>query len=136
MTGAWRSGAVRRGVALTLILLALVLKVVVPPGFMVADPGASFPITICTGHGPLVLDPGDTRAPNAPTHNKGPTHKMDTPCTGAGNITPPAPPLVAGLAEPYVGVAQPPGAGPNFAVAPGRGLAAPPPPSHAPPAFS
>jgi hypothetical protein len=128
MTGAWKSGWAWRNVALTLAILALAVKVVVPPGFMIADAGAAFPITICTGHGPLILAPGDAKAPKAPKH------KMDTPCTGAGNVTPPNPAIVADLAEPYLWAATVLGAGPAFDVAPGRGLAAPPPPSHAPPA--
>jgi hypothetical protein len=127
MIGALKSGWAWRNVALTLAILALALKVAVPPGFMISDTGAAVPITICTGHGPLLIDPGGAKAP------KTPTHKMDTPCTGAGNVTPPSPPLAGGLAEPYVWAATVINAGPAPDVAPGRGLAAPPPPSQAPP---
>jgi hypothetical protein len=127
--GAWQSKGASRSVALTLTILALALKVAVPPGFMIADTGAPFSITVCTGHGPLILDPRDAKVPQAPKH------KMDTPCTGAGNVTPPVPPLAGGAAEPYVWAATVLGAGPALDVMPGLGLAAPPPPSHAPPAL-
>jgi len=127
MIGVWKRGWAWRNVALTLTILALALKVLVPPGFMMADAGAPFPITICTGHGPLILASGDAKAPKAPTH------KTDAPCTGAGNVTPPNPTLVTGLGEPYLWTAPILGAGSVLDIVPGRGLAAPPPPSHAPP---
>ena len=129
MTGAWKSRGGWRSIALTLAALALALKVLVPPGFMIADASAPFPLAICTGHGPMSLQPGDARAPKAPTH------KMDAPCTGAGNVTPLSTSLVAATAEPYVRAAIVLGAGPALDIAPGRGLAAPPPPSQAPPAL-
>lgn len=114
-------------VALTLTMLAIILKLMVPPGFMIADTGAAIPLTICTGHGPLVLDSDAVKTPKAPAH------KIDAPCTGAGNVTPPGPPLGAILAAPFLWAAPVLGAGLVPDIAPGRGLAAPPPPSQAPP---
>ena len=121
-SGFWRS------VSLTLVIFALAMKVLVPPGFMVASDTRTFPLVICTGHGPLVLGRhGD---------QKGPAHKTsDAPCPFAGSSTPPTPTLTATFAEPLetrveqiVGVK-------SADQAPGRGLAAPPPQSHAPPVF-
>ena len=112
-------------VALTLTILAIILKLMVPPGFMIADTGAAIPITICTGHGPLIINSDAAKAPKAPAR------KTDAPCAGAGNVTPPGPPLGVILPEPFLWAAPVLGAGLVLDIAPGR--AAPPPPSHAPP---
>jgi len=120
--GAWR------GIALTLTLLALALNVLVPPGLMVAAAGTPFPLVICTGHGPLTLDLGDHGGSKAPTQKR-----SDTPCTGAGNVTPSPPTLAAAICEPYAVLIEDLTTGLAVDLAPGRGLAAPPPPSHAPP---
>ncbi len=120
--GAWR------GIALTLTVLALALKVLVPPGFMVATSGAPFPLVMCTGHGPLTLDLGDHGGSKTPTQKH-----SDVPCTGAGNITAPTPALTVAISEPYAVAVDGPTTGLALDLIPGRGLAAPPPPSHAPP---
>jgi len=115
-----------RAALATLALFAVVLQLAVPQGFMVAA-GANGPsIVICTGHGPLIahVDPGG----GAPA----PKGKAASICVFAGHggaPTTPAP-LVAVPArfetctEPAIRLA---------ASTPGRGLAAPPPPSQAPP---
>jgi hypothetical protein len=116
---------------LTLAVLALVMKVAAPPGFMFAaeDRGAhgapAFALVICTGHGPLDLG-----------KDKGGQSKQraDAPCAFAGHAAPPTPafgaaiPLAdfAGYAAPVAVLAD---------LIPGRGLAAPPPPSQGPPLF-
>ena len=117
-----------RSVALTLAAFALALKVLSPAGFMIdTRPGAPSGLVICTGHGPLVI--------NGKDDSKAPTKKAADPvCPFAGSAAPPlAPPLTAGPAGPLsrpvsdaLGVMA-------FDLAPGRGLAAPPPQSHAPP---
>ena len=117
-----------RGVALTLTLLALVLKVLVPPGFMLAGTGQQSLIAICTGHGPLTLAVDDHGGSKAPAQQK-----TDAPCLGAGNISPPSPPALATLPAPLAFAASPAPFGRAFDLAPGRGLAAPPPPSQGPP---
>lgn len=111
---------------MTLAVLALALKVLAPPGFMVAHNDGAFPLVICTGHGPLIIaDHGDKKAPAKKA--------TDAPCAFAGAATPPPPPVAAGLPEPLtIVVAQVVGAQLDDQ-APGRGLAAPPPRSHAPP---
>jgi hypothetical protein len=107
------------------------MKVAAPPGFMFAaeDHGAhaapAFALVICTGHGPLDL-----------SKDKGGKNKQraDAPCAFAGHAAPPTPALgaaipLAGLADYKAPVA------PLADLIPGRGLAAPPPPSQGPPLF-
>ncbi len=106
--------------------VALLLQISVPQGFMVAG-GADRPtLTLCTGHGPLLIE-GKVPAP-AP-----PKSRHDAPCAFAGHGTALAPPgliAVMGVAviDPDLarGAAEPD-------LVPGRGLAAPPPPSQGPP---
>jgi hypothetical protein len=117
-----------RGVSLTLVVFTLAMKVLVPPGFMVATNAGAFPLVICTGHGPLIL--GDHSDQKAPSHKT-----SDAPCAFAGSATPPPPSIVASIAEPLA-IAIDKVVGVQSAdQAPGRGLAAPPPQSHAPPVF-
>ena len=118
--GSWR------GVSLTLVIFALAMKVLVPPGFMVASNTGAFPLVICTGHGPLILgDHGDQKAPAHRT--------SDAPCAFAGSATPPTPSVAVSIAEPIaIAIDQIVGAQ-SADQTPGRGLAAPPPQSHAPP---
>ena len=114
---------------IALAMLALALRVLIPSGFMVADQQTGhggYPIVICTGHGALTLaPPGDNKAPSP----KSATH---APCAFAGAATPVAPILSAlqpsayALSSPVLAAVQPD-------QIPGRGLAAPPPPSIGPP---
>ena len=118
-----------RSVALTLTAFALALRVLIPAGFMVdTRQGAPAGLVICTGHGPLIIDgKGD---PKAPAKKGG-----DPLCPFAGfGASPLSAPLSVGPAEP-LSVAVDAALGALAAdLAPGRGLAAPPPQSHAPPA--
>jgi hypothetical protein len=110
-----------------LAFLALAFAVVVPPGFMTVDQsaGPGFAIVICTGHGPLQLDP-------APDHKVPPAKsKAGAACPFAANITPPLPVgLTIGVRAAPFGVVAITAASHQ---APGRGLAAPPPPATGPP---
>jgi hypothetical protein len=121
------SGAWRR-VCLTLAALALVLKIAVPPGFMLAQEAGPPSLVICTGHGPLKI--ADPSHPGRPAPSPG---KSDAPCSGAGNVSPLAPPLVSPALAAYAVAQAPVGGAFGVDLAPGRGLAAPPPPSQAPP---
>lgn len=116
-----------RAAFLTLALLALVVKVAVPAGFMVAAPGsgAGFPLVICTGHGPMTVHPGGEKG--------GEKVHSDAPCAFAGHAVSAAPPIGApiGGSLAYAAVEADPA---GVRLAPGLGLAAPPPPSQAPPA--
>jgi hypothetical protein len=116
----------RNAAFIALAFLALVVKVAVPTGFMVASPGsgAGFPLVICTGHGPMVAhhgeDKGDSKA------------KSDAPCAFAGQSVA----ATTAIAAPIGAVVYWRAVTPRLSAvlsSPGRGLAAPPPPSHAPP---
>lgn len=116
-----------RGAFLTLAFAALLVKILVPAGFMVADqPQARpFALVICSAQGRAVL-PND--GDKAPAHKS----KADSPCAFAANAAPPAPAAAAFIAAPTGLAAQ----ASRVRVAdlrPGLGLAAPPPPSQAPP---
>lgn len=115
----------RTGLAALLALLALVMNLVVPPGTMVAARPHGPAIVICTGHGPAAR-------PDQPTPADHGKAGHDGSCTFAGHgVASPPPPLA--VADPAFIVAA---TGPEpvgIDQAPGLGLAAPPPPSQAPP---
>ena len=110
-----------------LAMMALVLRVMIPQGLMVAETatGAGVPIVMCSGFGAYVMDlPGDPKAP--------PVKKHDAPCAFAGQAAP-LTPTVASFSpalRPVAHIAH------DVAMtdqAPGRGLAAPPPYAIGPP---
>jgi hypothetical protein len=108
-------------------MLALLAQVLAPQGFMVARQGGLPAIVICTGHGP-VLSRDDLGGHPA----KSPNAKPDMVCgfAGHGLGLAASPPLMVARAmawSPPVLVAS------SADLAPGRGLAAPPPPSQGPP---
>jgi hypothetical protein len=113
---------------LALAVLALVARIVVPAGFMPAQTAGGVALVICTGHGPLAIDgPQDPKAPK-------PGSRSDAPCAfAAAPSAAPPPPVVTVLAEPYAISVDPGRRGPVADLIPGRGLAAPPPPSQGPP---
>ena len=114
-----------RGGFFALAFVALVLKVLAPPGFMVA-PGQPFPIVICTGHGPAVA---------APTKGGDPVNKSkpDAPCAFSGNGVGAIPPGDLHADIPTATLYQILVSSAPADLTPGRGLAAPPPPSQGPP---
>jgi len=122
-----------RHVCLTLAMLAVALKVLVPAGFMVGISSTRFPLVLCTGHGAVsvdagFLDPGGGK--KAPGEK--PAH--DAPCAFAGSAaaaSPPDPHPVATVTFVSAPVAEPLPLRRNLA--PGRGLAAPPLPPRGPP---
>ncbi len=117
----------RRGVILTLALLALALKVVVPPGYMVAPRANDLPfaIVICTAQGAVTVEPGGA------THDT-PTAQHDAPCVFAGHGVGAQPPGdIHRLHLPIA--AYQPILPPSYAATPGLGLCAPPPPARGPP---
>lgn len=120
----WTRG---RAAFLALAFLALLVKVTVPAGFMLATPGAGsgFPLVLCTGHGPLESKAADQKGREAKTHS-------DAPCAFAGQAAPPTPALGAEVPQTSA-VAYAPQAAIPADLIPGRGLAAPPPPSQGPP---
>jgi hypothetical protein len=113
--------------AVGLALLALVLQSFAATGFMVAREHGRATIAICTGHGAAA-----SLADLAGHPAKSPKSQPDAPCAFAGHGVATSPPLAALIASPI----GRPDARPvvaRFDLAPGRGLAAPPPPSQGPP---
>lgn len=115
-----------------LALAAMSLKMAVPTGFMPGDSLAR-PLILCPGQGSLSamhMVHGRKGAPPTSPH-----HVPDHLCAfaGLGLASLPLPladPLIAPIPSGSVVTVIAIGA-----IAPGRGLAAPPPPSHAPPTF-
>jgi hypothetical protein len=110
-----------------LAAVALVLQIVVPPGFMPAWTDSGLSTVICTGHGPLLAHSDEHGKPGkAPARGEGGVCVF----AGHGGVAPaPAP---HDLSQARVVVVVGP-ATPSRDLLPGRGLAAPPPPSQGPP---
>jgi len=123
--GARRQGT--RLIAVGLAMLALFVQGLAPPGFMVARVGGGAAIVLCTGHGPALSLTDLTGHPA-----KSPKSQPDAPCAFAGHGVGAAAPLAAPVAAPFA-VASPPAPPARLELTPGRGLAAPPPPSQGPP---
>jgi hypothetical protein len=106
-------------------MFALLLQLAVPQGFMLARDAGQPAIVICTGHGPLLATAGDHGLP-------GKAPKSGGACAFAGHGGTPIPAPMLALAEVRFEPTAAPAA-PQVSTTPGRGLAAPPPPSQAPP---
>lgn len=131
MFGRMKQRTVARDAFVALSCLALAMTLLFPPGLM-PGPRWSMPVVICGGHGPLALAiPGrDDDARRQPVRM--PTGSNHA-CPFAASVTTPFVPDFAPVAVVSVTVdAVVRATGPS-AAAPGRGMAAPPPPSHAPP---
>jgi hypothetical protein len=119
-----------------LALVALVLKLAVPPGFMLAGSGDALVLTLCSQQGlaAVALDPAGQQ-PSGKHGGKAPDGSAtpDGPCAFAGHAAGwLAPSAAAPLAVRYVAYA--PRVAPVLVdLAPGRGLAAPPLPARGPP---
>ena len=110
--------------------LALVVQILVPPGYMVARLGDAPTIVPCTGHGPMMaMGQGGSRSDHAPATDQGHVCVF----AGHGGLAPA--PTVMALVEARISYLAPP----SLLVRdlrPGRGLAAPPPPPRGPPDLS
>jgi hypothetical protein len=124
-----RFGALRGNAALALIAFALMLRVLVPAGFMPAT-GKGFAITLCTSMGSVAAWVDDQG--NVHKGKKSPGKQDTSPCPFAAFAAAIALPAVADL--PILAVAADPLPLLFHTVSVGRGLAAPPPPSTGPPA--
>jgi hypothetical protein len=113
--------------AVGLALVALFLQGATPAGFMLARQDGRATVTICTGHGAAV-----SVADLAGHPGKSSQSKPDAPCAFAGHGAAVSPPLAALIASP-LGQSSAPLVAARFDLTPGRGLAAPPPPSQGPP---
>ncbi len=116
-----------RGGGLVMALLALLVSLAVPPGFMPGrSPGS--PLVICTGHGAMSMAGAPHDRPAKPGHSG--DHRQTCPFAGHGVASPP--PVAVALAATRLDRERP--LDPTFRdLAPGLGLAAPPPPSRGPP---
>ncbi|WP_380873677.1 hypothetical protein ACFB49_43080 [Sphingomonas sp. DBB INV C78] len=117
------------GIAVMLVALALMMRLLVPAGWMPATDGRA--VTLCTGMGAVemwIADDG-TLHEKAPVQPGKTTESCVFAALGAALV---APDLAPVLAPPTMAVA--PIMGAAFAVSVGRGLAAPPPPPTGPPA--
>lgn len=118
--------------AMGLALAAVALRVLVPAGFMPGGPGEAT-IVLCSSQGlqTVVVDGLSPHAPDPAGDHSG-EPKTDHPCAFAGLAVAFTP--ATGLqAAPILWSAPAETEVPALAVAPGRGLAAPPPPATGPP---
>ncbi len=121
-------------------LLAMVVRALVPAGYMFtpSQDQRFITVTLCSGHGPaelvmdlttgVVVDPGSTNQNDAPSKS---APGADAPCVFAVAAALSAPEQPASL--PFVFRLASAALPRAIAVAPGRGLAAPPPWSTGPP---
>ncbi|PXA79884.1 hypothetical protein DMC25_21540 [Caulobacter sp. D4A] len=131
-----------RDAFMALAVLAIVLKVLIPAGFMPgAEPrnGLPFALVLCTADGAKTVSPGallDThQSDQRHDQNDGKQQHHDGPCPFAAQ-GPAAPPVeVALAAETLVAIETEAPSALARTVAPGRGLAAPPPPATGPPSL-
>ncbi|MDB5439086.1 MAG: hypothetical protein JWM33_1513 [Caulobacteraceae bacterium] len=128
-----RTPGLVQNAGLFLVALALALRVLIPGGYMVAAPkaGALPALVICTGHGPLEI--GQSAGKGGQPAQQDTT---DHPCTFAGGLGALAPPMGASLAAPALLLAAPILLRVLRDQQPGRGLAAPPPPTTGPPSIA
>ena len=122
MGGTDRTRLQQRPALIALVFAALLIQALIPAGYMVA-PGQSPGLVICTGHGPL----GDHKAPGG-----APTTSHEGVCVFASHGVALATPTFDRLPA-QVMVARTTVVAPIGEQTPGRGLAAPPPPSRGPP---
>jgi len=117
------------GLFAALAFLALALQLMFPSGFMAAtsEQGHSIPIVICSAEGRMVTD-WDTLSGHK---SKAPAKPMAA-CAFAGHATASAPPVPQAIPVAVAFHAEAEAQRP-YAVFPGRGLAAPPPPAIGPP---
>ena len=113
--------------------LALVLQLMVPAGFMIAAPdhAGGFPIVICSAQGQTVVDWAAV-SPGSDAHKSKAPAKSMAGCPFAGHATAAEAPTPGAIAVPAAFTHAAP-TGRAYAVFPGRGLAAPPPPAIGPP---
>lgn len=124
-----------RHVCLTLALLAVVMKVAVPAGFMVApqSSGLPFPIVLCTSQGMVKVEAGGA-LPGQEEPDQSPGQDAhDKPCLFAGHGVAAEPPTVAQAAAPVFAPYAPAHSTTPPGLIPGRGLTGPPLPARGPP---
>lgn len=125
-----------RRALVVLSALALAMKILIPQGFM---PGTSLaaPIVMCGGQGPMpmAMPMAGMAHEDSSNDGKAPHGGMDRHCDFASVGTPALAASLDGADDALTAMTIAPVALPAPTIAPGRGMAAPPPPSHAPPLF-
>ncbi|MFZ5721405.1 MAG: hypothetical protein ACOY5Y_18245 [Pseudomonadota bacterium] len=123
---------------LALASLALALKILTPPGFMIAAPvnEMPFPLVLCTAQGAMTVEPGAPLGdPTDPGHAPQDGSASDGLCAFAASAQLAGPPSHS---EPdpveFANYERPPERSLTH-LAPGRGLAAPPLPARGPPSL-
>ena len=129
-----RSSEGLRHVFLTLAAFALLVKILVPTGWMVGPrtDALPFPIVICTGDGAMILAAGEVPPGHDGQDAPGESSAKQSPCAFAGQGATLAPPLMVAALEVVFPYAAPPAATP----APhryGPGITGPPLPARGPP---
>jgi hypothetical protein len=120
---------------LLLLVAALLARSVAPDGWMpVVNAAGGIEITVCNGTGP---DDAMVLSPDGKLHHKAPGKSQpgDHACAFSGLGIADAPPPVIALAAPITSPDAAPALG-SIETAPGRGLAAPPPPATGPPSLA
>ena len=130
-----------RHVAVCAAMAAVMLRALIPAGFMLAPPGEAqaggIPIVLCTEQGSitaLLADDGSIVEPGAdgPDPHDPVTDSHDS-CLFAQAQTGPSPPQTLAAEPPRIQATEAEGRQLPADLVPGRGLAAPPPPATAPP---
>jgi len=117
--GVWRTGGV------LLVALALAVRLATPSGWMLAPGDGGPKLVICTGHAPSM-------APKAPGRHQDNGRDQHA-CVFAGAHAASSPPPLSAVRDEASVVPLDPATPPVLDQRPGQGLAAPPPPSQAPP---
>lgn len=129
-----------RAVCQILALIALSVSIVVPSGFMAArENGGPLRIVMCSGYGPVSVaappELAERLAANHHQQNDDDRHKDHaTPCPFAGHTGPLSAPVDYAISQQATHSGPVLATEPLKGLEPGRGMAAPPPPSQAPPA--
>lgn len=137
MTGLRRLANLHRRWLMLAMLVAMAARVLVPAGWMPVAGPAGVTLGLCDGGAMAPADMAMAMAASqdrlrhagVPMHHQG---APDHPCAFAGAAASVDVPVLAALPVMAAGAVVVPAAVVAL-VAPGRGLAAPPPPSHAPP---
>ncbi|MBA4792888.1 MAG: hypothetical protein H2041_04405 [Phenylobacterium sp.] len=126
-----------RGALAVLAFLALAMKVIVPPGYMAAPAraeGPPFALVLCTAQGPVpaaaLPSAAQDETPHEPADADGARHN---PCVFAGHASGAEGPELLSVGPAVFADYVAPALAVVPAVAPGRGLAAPPLPARGPP---
>ena len=117
-------------------MLAVALKVMIPPGFMAAGRPNDLPfaLVLCTAQGEMTIQPGES-LPGHGDQDQPAKTAHDSPCVFAGHGVAAPPPVLADLGRPELVAYRAPAPTTPLGLAPGRGLSGPPLPARGPPSL-